>query len=305
MNNKNFQLIFLLTSFTFLTCFRSLIAAEADYREEIINVGYAQFLTYIWESDETASEMDDEPETIFALPGSGADVSRYQFIGPLLADAGYRLIGINQRGIMGSTGSLSDLTLHDLASDVIAIADVLGVDKFHMAGWAFGNRTSRMLATLYPERLASLTLIAAGGLVPALTEPGELGRLLGEPALSLDEKVHLARRTMFSPESNDSIVEKYVRELTYWPEAQSAQRQANQNTELSEWADGGTGPILMVMGVDDLTAPIENGYIMQERLGDRLQLITVEGAGHAMGLEKPDIVANAMLEFLSQQAISP
>ena len=46
-------------------------------------------------------------------------------------------------------------------------------------GWAFGNRTSRMLATDYPERVASVTLIAAGGLVPALTERGEIGPLVG------------------------------------------------------------------------------------------------------------------------------
>lgn len=302
MNNKNFHFIFI---FFLLNCCHSLNAAEAEYREQIIDVGYAQFLTYIWDGEETDSNSDNKPETIFALPGSGADVSRYQLIGPLLAEAGYRLVGINQRGIMGSTGALSDLTLHDLAADVIAIADVLGVEKFHMAGWAFGNRTSRMLATIYPERLESLTLIAAGGLVPALTEPGELGRLLGEPTLSLDEKVYLARRTMFSPASSDSAVLNYVQELTYWPDAQAAQRQANQNTELDEWADGGTGPILMVMGVDDLTAPIENGYIMQERLGERLQLVTVTGAGHAMGLEKPDIVANAMIQFLSQHPISP
>ncbi|GIS50942.1 MAG: hypothetical protein Ct9H90mP25_3760 [Gammaproteobacteria bacterium] len=105
-------------------------------------------------------------EAIFALPGSGADVSRYKDLGPILADAGYQLIAINQRGILGSNGNLEKITLRDLANDVIAIADKMGIEKFHMAGWAFGNRTSRMLATAYPERLASLILIAAGGLGP-------------------------------------------------------------------------------------------------------------------------------------------
>ena len=108
----------------------------ASFEELLIDVGYARFVTHVW-----ADESEDA-ETIFALPGSGADVSRYKDLGPILADAGYQLIAINQRGILGSNGNLEKITLRDLANDVIAIADKLGIEKFHMAGWAFGNRTS-------------------------------------------------------------------------------------------------------------------------------------------------------------------
>lgn len=272
-------------------------ASNSNFEEKIVDAGYARFSTHIW------SEGEAELGTIFALPGSGADASRYQLVGPLLADAGYKVIGINQRGIMGSTGSLDNLSLRDLAADVIAIADELEIEKFHLAGWAFGNRTSRMLATIYPDRLASLTLIAAGGLVPAKTEAGELAQLLDNSKLSINEKVHLAHRTMFSPDTEEAIVRSYVEKLTYWPDARIAQRQANQNTDLEEWANGGSGPILMVMGVDDLTAPIDNGHLMKERLGERLTLVAVDGAGHAIGLEKPKVVAAAIIQFLVKHAI--
>lgn len=284
-------------AFGLLATLPALNASDSSFAEKVLDVGYARFVVQIWGHEKS------ELETIFALPGSGADVSRYQFIGPILAEAGYRVIGINQRGIKGSTGPLENLSLHDLAADVIAIADKLNIEKFHMAGWAFGNRTSRMLATVYPNRLASLTLIAAGGLVPALTEAGELARLLDSSELSVNEKVNLARRTMFSPVTDEVIVRSYVEKLTYWPEPRASQTQANQNTKLEEWADGGSGPILMIMGVDDLTAPIQNGRLMKERLGERLTLIEVEDAGHAIGLEKPAVVATAMIQFLSQNPI--
>ena len=272
-------------------------AQASTFQEVLVDVGYAKFLTHVWSAEST------EAETIFALPGSGADVSRYQYLGPILAEAGYKLVAINQRGILGSSGNLEQITLRDLAGDVIAIADNMKIEKFHMAGWAFGNRTSRMLATTYPERLASLILIAAGGLVPALTEPGELAKLLDDQTLSEEEKIHFARRTMFSPETEQNVVRNYVRGLTYWPEARKGQAEANRNTPLEDWAAGGEGPVLMIMGVNDLTAPIENGYRMKAEHGDRLTLISIENAGHAVGLEKPKEVAEAMIEFLQKHAI--
>ena len=289
-----------LTSATFILLLISFSLAKADesvHQEAIVDVGYAKFVVNIWEP------TSDDYETVFALPGSGADVSRYKYIGPLLTKEGYRLIAINQRGISGSTGELEQLTLRDLAGDVISIADKLNVTKFHMTGWAFGNRTSRMLATIYPDRVESLTLIAAGGIVPALTQPGELARLLDNQSLSEEEKIYLARRTMFSPATNEGIVREYARGLTYWPDARMGQGQANQNTRLEDWVAGGNGPVLMVMGTDDLTAPIENGYRMKAQYGDRLTLITVEEAGHAVGLEKPEVVAEAMAEFLKKNPI--
>ncbi|MBE65398.1 MAG: hypothetical protein CMQ30_01845 [Gammaproteobacteria bacterium] len=272
-------------------------AQTSTFQEVLVDVGYAKFLTHVWSAEST------EAETIFALPGSGADVSRYQYIGPILAEAGYKLVAINQRGILGSSGNLERITLRDLAGDVIAVADKMKIEKFHMAGWAFGNRTSRMVATAYPERLASLILIAAGGLVPALTEPGELAKLLDDHTLNEEEKIYFARRTMFSPETAQNVVRNYVRGLTYWPEARKGQTEANRNTPLQDWAAGGEGPVLMIMGVDDLTAPIENGYRMKAQHGDRLTLISVENAGHAVGLEKPKEVAEAMIEFLQKHAI--
>ena len=271
--------------------------AEVEPRFRVIDIGHAELNVAEWSSPASDKEL------VLALPGSGGDHSRYRLIAPLLAEAGYHVIVINQRGVMGSSGSLDGLTLRELALDVISVANSLNVQKFHMMGWAFGNRTSRMLATEYPDRVASLTLIAAGGLVPALTEPGELSRLLGDSSLNQEEKVRLARRTLFSPATDESVLEEYAQSLSYWPEARRAQREANQNTPLEDWSAGGTGPLLMVMGEDDLTAPVENGHLMKQQHNERLTLVIISEAGHAVGLEKPVQTASEILRFLSQHPI--
>jgi pimeloyl-ACP methyl ester carboxylesterase len=291
----------LLLSSKYLICIlliSSSLALAAERTVRTVNIGHAQLNVEVWESDAKNSE------TIIALPGSGGDVSRYKYLAPLIADSGYRVIAINQRGIGGSTGELEDLTLHDYAADVAAIIDVLDLQKAHLLGWALGNRTSRVVATDFPNKVASISLIAAGGLVRPLTEPGELGRLLGEAGIPDTEKFNLARRTLFSPHTSDRLVYDYVQELKYWPDARRSQGQANRNTPLEQWWAGGNGPMLIVQGVDDKTAPPENGRQMKQEFGERITLVNLEGAGHAMGLEKPRETAAAIVSFLAKHAIA-
>ncbi len=281
----------ILVTIILVICGNTLVA---DQSQRSIDIGHAQLNVSVWETD------NHKQETILALPGSGGDDSRYKYIGPLIADAGYRLIAINQRGIKDSSGELEGLTLHDYAADVAAIVDALGLEKVHMLGWALGNRISRVVATDYPNKVASISLIAAGGLVKPLTEPGELGRLLGEAELPEQEKIELARRTLFSSESSDELVWDYVRNLKYWSQARASQRRANRDTPAEQWWAGGTGPMLIVQGLDDKTAPPENGTRMKAEFGDRITLVNLEAAGHAMGLEKPRETADAIIAFLAK-----
>ena len=243
-------------------------------------------------------------ETIIALPGAGADVTRFRLIAPLLAEAGFQVVALNQRGIMGSTGPLEELTLYDLAADVIAVANVLKLEKFHILGWALGNRTARAAALKYPNRIATVSLLAAGGLVTPLTIPGELGQLLGNNTLELDEKVALARRTLFSPASPKGLISEYAASLNYWPQARQAQIQANRATPLEQWWAGGTGPMLVVQGLDDKTAPPENGELLKKELGQRITLVNLADTGHLMGLEKPEETSLAITAFLKQHSIA-
>lgn len=281
-----------------LTLLASNIAHSQASHSQFVDIGYATLNLLVWETENT------DAETILALPGSGGDSSRYRLLGPLLARAGYRTIAINQRGIMGSTGALDSLTLYDYAGDVIAVADALEIDKFHLVGWAMGNRTARAANTVYPERIASLSLIAAGGLVAPQTEPGELGQLLGDSSLTTAEKIYLAKRTLFSPASSEVLVRQYAESLRYWPEARASQAAANRATALEHWWSGGSGPMLIIKGLDDKTAPAENGTRMKADFGERITLINLTDAGHVMGLEKPNETADALLQHLRKYPIN-
>lgn len=97
-----------------------------------------------------------------------------------LTGAGYRVITFDNRdaGLSGS-GKLAPhmsmrrallaslfgrpvraaYTLHDMADDTLALADTLGINRFHVAGISMGGMIGQILATRAPQRVLSLNSI--------------------------------------------------------------------------------------------------------------------------------------------------
>ena len=63
------------------------------------------------------------------------------------------------------------------------------------------------------------------------------------------------------------------------------------------WNAGASTPILIVQGLQDAVAPPENGYMMKRELGERVELVDIDGAGHAMLPERPKVIADAVIAF--------
>lgn len=284
--------------FTFLVLF-SINTPAQDATTVGFNIGHAELTALQW------SPVADSKATIIALPWSGGTAIGYRTLGPLFAAAGYRLVALNPRGFSGSTGSLQNLTLHDYADDVAAVINALELDRVHMLGWALGNRVARAVATDHPERVATVSLIAAGGMVPPLVSMAGSNRLFGERDLPLAQQIAFAREALFASATPDSIIKDFIADLGYFQEASAAQSAASRATPVEQWWAGGNAPMLIVQGLDDKIAPPQNGILMQEQFGERIRIVNLEDVGHLMGLEKPEEVASAVLEFLEAHPIQP
>lgn len=78
---------------------------------------------------------------------------------PALAGAGFRAIAPDQRGYGGSSkpAATEAYSLHHLVGDVIALADALDLDDFHLVGHDWGGIVAWSVAVMYPDRLRTVT----------------------------------------------------------------------------------------------------------------------------------------------------
>lgn len=229
-------------------------------------------------------------------------VSDFNELAGALIRRGFRTIGVESRGIGGSDGGGpgTNTTIEDLARDVDAALGHAGLDvaqPVHLIGHAFGNRVARTFATIFPERAQSVTLIAAGGRVPV---PQELTDALFASTLTFlpwGQRESALRRTFFA-EGNE--IPRYWRMgWSLWGGLAQAEA-ARTSDDASFWA-AGNAPMLVFQAMDDAVAPPDDaGFALKADFPERVTLVEVQGAAHALLPERPEQIEAATLKFLGQ-----
>jgi 3-oxoadipate enol-lactonase len=87
-----------------------------------------------------------------------ADLGMWTEQVPALAVAGYRALRIDLRGHGGSGALPAPYTIDQLADDVIAVLDALGVERCHFAGLSIGGMIGQSLGLRHAGRMQSLML---------------------------------------------------------------------------------------------------------------------------------------------------
>jgi pimeloyl-ACP methyl ester carboxylesterase len=98
---------------------------------------------------------------VHGFTGSKED---FNLIGPLLADAGYRVLTFDNRGQHESAHSAREDGYHvqSLAHDVIDLVEHFGLEKPHLLGHSFGGLVSQGALVESPQSFASLTIFCSG-----------------------------------------------------------------------------------------------------------------------------------------------
>jgi pimeloyl-ACP methyl ester carboxylesterase len=230
---------------------------------------------------------------VLLVPSAARSFRDYEELGAALVEAGFRPVAVNPRGIGESTGRLADLTLHDFAADVAGVIERLDLAPAHLLGHAWGNRVVRVLTADRPELVRSVTLLAAGGMVPPVPGVGAHAAVIGDPEAS-SEAFHQAVEAMFFAPGNDGAA--WVD--GWWREMLPTVAEASWKTPREEWWAVPGVPLLVIQGLQDVAAVPENGRaLVAETPGARL--VELDGAGHALLPEQPKAVAQHLVEFLT------
>jgi pimeloyl-ACP methyl ester carboxylesterase len=215
-----------------------------------------------------------------------------------LTKAGYHAIAVNPGDPGERDVTDRDLTLHDLAGDLAEIIETMKAGPVHALGHAFGNRVVRCLAADRPDLIQTVVLLAAGGLVkPDQEVIPALGRvIMGD--LSQEMWLREIKKTGFFATATDPLIWREG----WRPEVAAGQKAAMDATPFEDWWSAGDAAILVVQGLEDGVAPPENGRALKAELGERVCLVELENAGHALLCEQPQAVAEAVIAFLRKHA---
>ncbi|GAA0239752.1 alpha/beta hydrolase [Cryptosporangium japonicum] len=114
-------------------------------------------------------ETDGDPagKPLVLVHGGGAQLIGWadEFVA-MLVGAGFHVIRPDNRdvGLSQQTGGPDDLTatydISDMAADVVALLDHLGIERAHLTGMSLGGYIVQLVAIEHPERVASLGLMS-------------------------------------------------------------------------------------------------------------------------------------------------
>src|SRR5215472_13396492 len=88
-----------------------------------------------------------------------------------LLAAGRRVILVEVPGFGESPANDRSESMEDLARTIGEVASALGLERFDLLGNSFGGRLALWLATLAPERVRSLVLVAPAAIRPSEARP--------------------------------------------------------------------------------------------------------------------------------------
>lgn len=233
---------------------------------------------------------------VVMIPSLGRPATDFDDLSRRLAQAGYRALRPQPRGIGASSGPMHGITLHDFARDIAAIIGKNGGGPAVVAGHAFGNFVARTTAADFPELVKAVVLLGATHVWPVPPDVRASINKSHDMSLPEEERIRCMKHAFFAP-GNDPRVW-----LDGWhEEVMHAERAATEATPREEWWLAGRAPVLDVQPAQDVMTPPGSRHRYRDELGaDRVTMTVIPSAGHALLPEQPEAVADAVLAYLKR-----
>jgi 3-oxoadipate enol-lactonase len=215
----------------------------------------------------------------------------------------YRVITPDLRGLGESSGTDEPATMAQMASDVAALMDHLGIDRAVIGGLSMGGYVA--LAFYRRHELRVRALVLADTRATADTDEAKANRerqALAALSEGMQPIVDAMLPKLFAAstvEQKPEVVER-VREMMMNTDpkgAAAALRGMAVRIDHTDFLPSIIPPTLIILGSDDQITPVSNSEEMHRGVaGSRLEII--DGAGHVSNIEKPSEFNRAVQSFL-------
>jgi pimeloyl-ACP methyl ester carboxylesterase len=236
---------------------------------------------------------------IVILSSYGRDAGDdYNGLAAALVQAGYLVLRPQPRGILGSVGPMTNVTLDDLASDVAQIIDTIAGGRAIVFGHAFGTFLTKRVALNYPDKVPAI-VVAAGGGQEIPTNIAGLPFVAGNTSLPVATRLAALQTGFFAPGHDAHIW------LDGWyPDTLAMEHGAilAAGDLTAFWAGANTTQVLEIIPADDPFQPKDQWNTTTTLYPDRAISVVVDNASHALFPENLSGVVNVVLPYLSAQS---
>ncbi|MEO8099024.1 MAG: alpha/beta hydrolase [Acidobacteriota bacterium] len=229
---------------------------------------------------------------IVLLPSLGRDSEEFDPVAARMAKGGFRVLRPQPRGYGRSSGPLENVTLHDLAKDVAGAIEHERAGSAVVAGHAFGHFVAKMLAVDSPGLVRGVVLVGARqkGPNPEAQRSVAIATDLAQPEA---ERLKHLKLLFFAPGNDPTTWLK-----GFHAAVQKSEAAARDATPQSEYWAAGKAPLLDIQGENDSYRPASSRSELVEEFGAaRVKTVLVPHAAHALIVERPNVVADAIMAW--------
>jgi pimeloyl-ACP methyl ester carboxylesterase len=229
---------------------------------------------------------------IVLLPSLGRDSEEFDPVAERLASAGFRVLRPQPRGYGRSAGPIEGITLHDLARDVAEVVRRNNAAPAILAGHAFGHFVAKMTAVDSPQLVRAVILIGAAQKKPDPAVQRAVA-IATDPSQPEAERLKNLKLVFFA-RGNDPT--PWL--VGFHANVRAAEIIARDSTPQSEYYASGAAPMLDIQGAEDPYKPPSAANELVEEFGaERVSVVRIPHAAHAIIVEQPQAVADAMIAY--------
>jgi len=244
----------------------------------------------------TVAGLGDHGPAVLLVHALGLDWRMWEPVMVALC-AGRRVFAYDIRGHGSAAGAPTRFSMADTAADLIGVLDALELDRAHVVGLSYGGGIAQTAAMAYPDRFASLSLLATTDhpfdAFESRARSAEVDGMAAQIVPSLTR--------WFTPTAlaGNGWGVRYGREQVLrgnpvdWAGAWRAFQTLDVRGKLADFAP----PVLVLAGALDASTTPEIMQGISAAIPDS-RYRELPDTPHMQTLEKPDLVAAALDEFL-------
>ena len=245
-------------------------------------------------------------EPLVCIHGVGSYLEAWSGVVERLADR-FTVVTFDLRGHGRSTRIKGRYEIDDFVRETLAVADLAGFDRFHLAGFSLGGLIAQRLALTHSERLRRLVLLSTVAGRSAEEQQRVRARLAalqtGDRGSHYDSSLSRWLTEDFQAANPELIRRMRERNAENDPDCYAAAYRVLAETDFGGFLDQIRVPTLIATGEDDVGSNPRMARFMHDRIpGSELRILP--GLRHSILIEAPEMVAGLMREFLEKEGIT-